>query len=329
MSQKPSQPVDLVLEGGGVKGIALVGAVLQLADAGYRFQRIAGTSAGAIVGALVAAYQRAGRPLSDLYPVMRELDYTKFQDGDVGQRLLGHLGDGLALMLHDGAHTGNYLREWLSPLLADVGVRTFADLRLPEDPHTSLAPNQRYSLVVHASDLTRNALVRLPWDYSQYGMRADEQLVADAVRASMSVPFFFRPVTVKTQRGQATWVDGGLLSNFPITVFDRTDNQTQRWPTWGIKLSAQPPTDAPDKPVRDAAELALACLHTVTNDDTNRYLYADAGINRRTIFIDTGTTAALDFHISRSAQDTLYASGRAAGATFLQRQVQPAPPKIA
>jgi NTE family protein len=45
---------DLVLEGGGVKGLALVGAVTGLVDAGYSFPRVAGTSAGALVGAVVA-----------------------------------------------------------------------------------------------------------------------------------------------------------------------------------------------------------------------------------------------------------------------------------
>ena len=46
---------DLVLEGGGVKGIGLVGAIAVLEERGYLFNRVAGTSAGAIVGALVAA----------------------------------------------------------------------------------------------------------------------------------------------------------------------------------------------------------------------------------------------------------------------------------
>ena len=58
--------LDLVLEGGGVKGIGLVGAVLTLADAGYRFPRVAGTSAGAITAALIAALQRSGQPLAQL-----------------------------------------------------------------------------------------------------------------------------------------------------------------------------------------------------------------------------------------------------------------------
>jgi NTE family protein len=57
---------DLVLEGGGVKGIGLVGAVSTLARAGYTFPRVAGTSAGAVVGAFLVALQRAGEPLERL-----------------------------------------------------------------------------------------------------------------------------------------------------------------------------------------------------------------------------------------------------------------------
>ena len=49
---------DLVLSGGGVKGIGLVGAVAALMDAGYRVGRVSGTSAGSLVGAVVAAGAR-------------------------------------------------------------------------------------------------------------------------------------------------------------------------------------------------------------------------------------------------------------------------------
>src|SRR6185437_7140056 len=51
----PELRCDLALEGGGVKGIALVGAVLVLDEAGYKIQRVAGTSAGAIAASLIAA----------------------------------------------------------------------------------------------------------------------------------------------------------------------------------------------------------------------------------------------------------------------------------
>jgi NTE family protein len=65
---------DLVCEGGGVRGIGLVGAVEALDQAGYRFPRVAGSSAGAIVASLVAALQVAGEPVSRLADIMRTID---------------------------------------------------------------------------------------------------------------------------------------------------------------------------------------------------------------------------------------------------------------
>ena len=51
---------DLVLSGGGVRGVGLAGAVAGLIDAGYRAQRVSGTSAGSIIGAVVAAATKRG-----------------------------------------------------------------------------------------------------------------------------------------------------------------------------------------------------------------------------------------------------------------------------
>src|SRR5215471_3722300 len=69
---------DLVLEGGGVKGIGLAGAVLALDEAGYRFQRVAGTSAGAIAAALIAALSKAGRSLSELQGYLQGGQFQQF-----------------------------------------------------------------------------------------------------------------------------------------------------------------------------------------------------------------------------------------------------------
>jgi NTE family protein len=306
--------VDLVVEGGGVKGIGLLGAVLVLADAGYRFARIAGTGAGAIVAALVAAYQKDGRDLRDLEAVMNDVDYQRFADGSPLTRLARPVGEGLDVVLNGGGHTGDYLDEWLTPLLAAAGVRTFGDLRL-YDPDSALLHYQSYSLVVHASDLSRRVLVRLPWDYSQYGMIADAQPVVDAVRASMSIPFYFRPVQVDTGKGTVTWVDGGLLSNFPITVFDRTDDIKRRWPTWGVKLSSSPRSDH-DKPVRSGIHIALSCLGAL-RDDQDRYRLEQEGISRRTMHVDTDGVSATDFAIAKETQRTLFESGRKAARKFL------------
>jgi NTE family protein len=305
---------DLVLDGGGVKGIGLLGAVLVLVEAGYSFPRVAGTSAGAIVASLVAAYQKDHRDLHELAEVMNTVDYRRFADGPVLERLTGRLGEGVELLLHEGAHSGSYLVDWLGANLEMAGVTTFADLAL-DDPGGSLPDGQHYSLVVHTSDLSRRALVRLPWDYPQYGKTSDAQRVVDAVRASASIPFYFRPIDVKTDRGTVTWVDGGLLSNFPITVFDRTDDKPSRWPTWGIKLSGQPP-DTPDRPVRTALGVAVNCLETLTAD-WNRYRLDEEGVNRRTIFVDTTGVAATDFGLNAATRQRLFANGQAAARKFL------------
>lgn len=312
------KPVDIVLEGGGVKGIALLGAVLTLYDEGYWFPRIAGTSAGAIVASLVAAYQKDDRDLHELVEVMYGVPYAQFVKEPLAQRATGKLGDYVEFMLHEGMHKTDVLVEWLGPLLKARRVETFADLAL-EDAQTSLEPYQRYAIVVHTSDVSRKVLVRLPWDYSQYDLVADQQRVVEAVRASMSIPFFFRPVQLATSRGKVTWVDGGLLSNFPITAFDRTDGRPPRWPTWGIKLSCAPATDDPDKAVTSGLGIARHCLETLTSE-WNRYNLTDEGVNQRTIYVDTTGFSSRDFNLDRTAQTTLLTRGREAARAFLAQQ---------
>lgn len=308
--------VDLVLEGGGVKGIGLLGAVLRLHDEGCTFERVAGTSAGAIVAALIVAFQRAGRDLHELEAVMRGCEYQKFCDGPWWQRATGPVGDGISLLVNKGMHTGDYLTDWLGPLFEKTGVTRFADVRL-DDPETSLQEYQRYALVVHTSDLSRRVLVRLPWDYGEYGKVADDESIVDAVRASMSIPFFFRPVQFADNRGKVTWVDGGLLSNFPITVFDRTDGKPPRWPTWGVKLSGRPVLGR-DRPVRSVLGMAVGSLQTLLSE-WNQYRLDDEGVNQRTVFVDTDGVSATDFDLSNETQEELFRNGQQAAERFLRQ----------
>src|SRR5580704_8121255 len=100
---------DLVLEGGGVKGIGLVGAVTTLSEAGWTFPRVAGTSAGAICAALVAALQRAEKPMSELQRLMQTIDYSAFMRGDWAERHLKLVGEAGHLAFHMGIYDGDYL----------------------------------------------------------------------------------------------------------------------------------------------------------------------------------------------------------------------------
>ena len=99
-----------------------------------------------------------------------------------------------------------------------------------------------------ATDVTNGRLLRLPWDYDVLGLDPDEQLVADAVRASISIPLYFDPVIVRhgTTGARITLVDGGVLSNYPIEIFDRTDLRPPRWPTLGVKVVPELPAGDPE-----------------------------------------------------------------------------------
>ena len=305
-------------EGGGVKGIGLVGAVTALGQAGYAFPRVAGSSAGAIVGALVTAFQQAGEPLSRLEDVMRAVDYRRFRDvSGVGRLPL--VGRGLALLAHDGLYEGRYLEQFLTGALGELGVSTFGDLRLPaaDDAAVGLPPERAYRLVVTVSDLSRRRLARLPWDLPLYDAHPDDYPVARAVRASAAIPFFFRPVRQPTSAGEATWVDGGLLSNFPIGLFDRADSLEPRWPTFGVRLTTRPPTPPTTTAVEGPLSIGLAALDTLLTDQGNSYL-DDPCTVQRTVFVPTEGVSVVDFDIDRPTQDRLYDSGRSAAQEFLR-----------
>ena len=249
---------DLVLEGGGVKGIALVGAVAVLEEHGYEFNRIAGTSAGSIVGALLAA----GMPAADMVGIMQSIDYSRFEDKGPEDQIPG--GRLYSLVTQQGIYEGAYLRTWLAEILEQRGVRTFNDLRYG-DATTALPPEQRYRLVVMASDVSTGRLRRLPWDYPAFGFEPGDVPVVDAVRASMSIPFFYEPVKLRnpTTREETWMVDGGLLSNFPVEIFDREHGNPPRWPTFGIKLSARRGSQATQFKVDNTFDLARSILMTM------------------------------------------------------------------
>jgi len=310
---------DLVLEGGGVKGLGLVGAVLGLLRAGYTFERVAGTSAGSIVAAFLAA----GADERDVAAVMDKLEYAKVPDrAPPGIPLVS---EGISLLWKRGAYEGDYIHEFVRRELERRGVRTFGDLRR-DDPgdDENLEPYQRYKLVVTATDITSGRLLRLPWDYHLLHRNPDEQLVADAVRASISIPRYFEPVTVRDgETGEpATLVDGGVLSNFPLEIFDRTDYAEPRWPTLGVRVVPDLPGGDKDvfpaialpalPPVRLLERVVATAI--VGHDQT--YLGRPC-VRRRTFEVNTRAVGVVDFGVSREKRAAVVAEGVEAARRFL------------
>lgn len=300
--------VDLVLEGGGVKGIALVGAISEMVEANYSIQRVAGASAGAIVGSLVAS----GCSPEKMRALMQSVEYEKFQD----ETWLSHFGTAGKLasaVFLNGMHKGDYFEAWIEAQLLECGVKTFGDLKLADPEFQRLPQNMAYKLVVVVGDLSKGELVYLPWDYHKYGLDPDQQSVAKAVRASMAIPFFFKPANI----GGSTVIDGGWLSNFPVDAFDQPASAQPDWPTIGINLGAGEDSRLTPRAISGPLSFAKALLDTATNGHDQRHINNPATL-ARTMFVEVGKIKSTDFGLTRSQQVWLYENGQKAAGKFLK-----------
>lgn len=305
--------VDLVFEGGGVKGIALAGAAAVLAEHGYEPVNLAGSSAGAIVAALLAA----GYGPEDLQRELLGLDYRSLLDRGWEDRV-PVAGRALSLLLDQGLHEGERLQDWLAERLAAHNVRCFGDLVLEE-----FAADERYRhrLQVIASDVTAHRLLVLPRDARALGLDPDRMSVALAVRMSAAIPVVFEPVRVRVGagRGEHLVVDGGMLSNFPVWLFDC--DGVPPWPTFGLLLVEPGPGDGParlplpDPGVRRLVGYLRGLVRTMMEAHDRREI-EDADF-ARTIPIPTLGIGSLDFDLGPESALALYRSGRAAAERFL------------
>lgn len=303
-----NKKADLVLEGGGVKGIALVGAISEMVRAGYSIQRVAGASAGAVVGALVAA----GCSPERMRAIMQSVDYKKFQDETWLSRF-GTAGKLASVLFFNGIYRGDYFENWIEGQLLECGVKTFGDLRLTGLEYRKLPKNLGYKLVVVVGDLSKGELVYLPWDYHKYGLDPDEQSVAKAVRASMAIPFFFKPAQI----GGSTLIDGGWLSNFPVDAFDQPESAQPDWPTIGVNLGAGEDSRLTPRAISGPISFTKAVLDTAINGHDQRHINNPSTL-ARTMFVEVGKIKSTDFELTMSQRDWLYENGQKAARKFLK-----------
>jgi NTE family protein len=308
--------VDLVCEGAGVKGIGLAGAYSVLEEEGWEPQNVAGTSAGAITAALIAA----GYTSSEVKEIIFALDFRRFEDKSWEDKV-PFVGTPLSVLVTNGVYKGDAFLDWIRGVLLEKGIRTFADLKTKW-----LDPKYSSRLQVVASDITARRLLVLPRDAGMLGLEAWELDVALAVRMSMSIPIFFRCVRMHGDDSREHLiVDGAMLSNFPVGLFDREDDETPDWPTFGLLL-VEP---EPEKPVaaripppgqaplgaKGLVTLVSGMLHTMM--EAHDRLYLEKAQFARTIPIPTLGVGTTEFGISKQRKQALYDSGRAAAEKFL------------
>jgi NTE family protein len=176
-------------------------------------------------------------------------------------------------------------------------------------------PKYRYRLQVIAADMTRGKMIVLPGDIEAYDISPDKLDVARAVRMSMSVPFFFEPVVVQDTKGNTSYiVDGGVLSNYPVWLFDDgTDDPP--WPTLGYKLVE--PNEGMPHVIRGPLSMLAALFSTMMEAHDSRYI-EDSDF-ARTVPIPTLGVRIIEFDLSPERSEALYKSGREAAEDFFSR----------
>ncbi|HEY9576740.1 MAG TPA: patatin-like phospholipase family protein [Pseudobacillus sp.] len=285
--------IDGVFSGGGIKGFALVGAYEAIESRGLRFVRVAGTSAGAIMAALIAA----GYTSAELKKVIKEVEGKQLLDDTLFDLPFVRW---LKIYFTLGLYKGKKLEQWLDGLFMQKGVRTFGDL----------APE---ALRVVTSDITNGRILTLPDDLPAYRINPHTFSIARAVRMSCTLPYFFQPVKLPVPHGKALILDGGMLSNFPLWLFD--EEKKQRRPVLGIKLSTQ--TMRMPRQINTGADLFSAMFHTMKDAHDARYI--SRRHERNIVFIPVEGTAVTDFDLSDEKKDALIQIGRGYTEAFLKR----------
>lgn len=296
--------VNAVFEGGGVKAIGLVGAVKASEDYGLSFGRVAGTSSGAIVASLLAAGYRA----DEIREIIVTTPFSNFLQKGVLHRIVV-VGPLLRMFIMKGLYSGDELEKWISGLLQAKGLRTFGDL----PPGT---------LRIVASDITQGKMLVLPDDIAHYGFEPSAFPVAKAVRMSTSIPFFFDPVLLRlAQPLGSQWmpkpsvfvVDGALLSNFPLWLFDREQQGESIIPTIGYQLVGK--NEHAPRQIRGPVTMMQAIVATMLEAHDERYIEQH---NRyRTIKVPTLGVSTTEFDISTERSLELFDAGYKAAKEYL------------
>ncbi len=288
--------IDGVFSGGGVKGLALIGACQAIEERGLQLKRVAGTSAGAIIAAFIAA----GYKSTEMKNIMEEMDIKKLLDSNALISL--PFIKWFRVYYRLGLYKGAALENWIEQKLKARGIYTFADL--PEK-----------SLRVIASDLSNGRLLVLPDDLEKYGIAPQTFPVARAVRMSASLPYFFEPVKLRSLEGTSLLVDGGVLSNFPMWLFDRENIKKTR-PVIGVKLSHNY-LQRPKKKINNAIDLYSALFQTMKDAHDSRYISRKH--EKNVIFIPTEGVQTTEFELSNEGKSELFETGKYQGELFLKQ----------
>jgi NTE family protein len=311
---------NLVLEGGGIRGIAYAGAVKVLEEKKLtqELENIAGTSVGALAGTLLAV----GYNAEEMRTLLYDLKIQSFNDG----RWI--FFGGFHRMLNKfGWYRGDAIERWIEDLIHQkTGTSGLTFLQL----HNLHLSDKRYKdLYITAANLTQQRLTVFNWK------TYPDMLVSTAVRASISVPLYYNALFLDAKgkkadpkRTQAydVFVDGGVVANYPLSLFDEPGKPNPH--TLGLKLE-RPEQMEQFKHSRDIAPYRIYNFNSYVSSLYNIIL---EGMSRdssftsegpRTIYISTGNITPKVRKITSRQKDELYNNGIKGAQLFFHKSAKP------
>jgi NTE family protein len=330
-AQKYYDYKNLVLEGGGVRGLAYAGVFSVLEQKGIlqQIEKVGGSSAGSIAGMLVCI----GYSAAEIDSLMMELPVQKFKDGYGGL-----VGKYKRLKTDFGIFKGDAFEKWLQQLVAHKTGNpklTFDQL------HRLHLTNSLYKdLYCTGTNLSKQQLEIFSYEATP-GLP-----IALAVRISGGVPLYFEPVALDNQLHEIKkndtvsfvnyYVDGGMLCNYPISMFDSCedgginplfcDKVKFNDQTIGIKLERPQQIDSLNQnsiriPTYDINKLSgyLAAFSNLLMETLSRKYPGLENEKGRTIYVSQGNISSIIKKTKQQDKLLLYENGvKAADNFFLQ-----------
>ena len=312
---------DGVFRGGGVKGLALAGALDGFAKHETKsithWENVAGASAGAII----ACYLATDHDSAQMLELMKKTNFGQFADFPAHSKILG----GGRLVFRHGMAAGDAFERWFDEVLDGA---TFGSVRRPAT--NGGPPEWRLKLI--AVDVTLRRLLVLPDDlvfYKEPGSSTlidpDHFKISRAARMSMSIPYFFDPIRLESSSGGTSLiVDGGTLSNFPVWLFDVDPSVTGQppcRPTFGFTLEHGRGLGGGLQTLQKiqpwAVRFGFDIFHTAQEAWDARFVSHSTRV--RTVTVDAGDVATTEFDLSTEKQNMLVDNGRKAARDFLDQ----------
>lgn len=305
-SLKVTEIKNLAFRGGGVLGVVYSGALEVLEQQGHmeNIEGVSGTSAGSIMAALVAlkypVTKSANSDVLNIEEIVAKLPFKKFKDG---KTLLGVTD----IMTRYGLYSGNYFLKWMKEHVASspLGLTEMATFR-------DLNNKGGLDLRVYSCNINEHKLVEFSFE------KTPDIPIAEAVRASMSIPLFFKAWQFSNDKMDGHFfVDGGTINGYPIDAFDSKDGPNPY--TLGL-YQGNMEGDPVDNDfghhhiLKYIKNTFLTLLQT-----QHSKLLEEADDLERTVFINVFDISPINFDITTSQQDSLKKSGVVATEMYLKQ----------